>query len=202
LKSKGQWITCYIEFCDPTGYDVANIDVSSVKLNGVVPADPRPTGIGDYDSDGIADLMVKFDRSAVQGVVAVPRRHVEMTVTGSVGALEFRGTDYIDVINPPVLPGEETPSVDVVSLDTYPNPFNPSVRIEYGVPSPARVLVQIWSVGGRLIRTVEDAERSMGMYAAEWNGKDEAGRDVSSGLYFCRLTVGKEVLTKKLMLLK
>jgi hypothetical protein len=202
LKSKGQWITCYIEFCDPTGYDVANIDVSSVKLNGVVPAEPRPTGIGDYDSDGIADLMVKFDRSAVQGVVAVPRRHVEMTVTGSVGALEFRGTDYIDVINPPVLPGEETPSVDVVSLDTYPNPFNPSVRIEYGVPSPARVLVQIWSVGGRLIRTVEDAERSMGMYAAEWNGKDEAGRDVSSGLYFCRLTVGKEVLTKKLMLLK
>jgi hypothetical protein len=49
---------------------------------------------------------------------------------------------------------------------------------------------------------VEDAERSMGMYAAEWNGKDEAGRDVSSGLYFCRLTVGKEVLTKKLTLLK
>jgi hypothetical protein len=202
LKSKGQWITCHIEFCDPVGYDVADIDISSLRLNGVVPAEPRPTAIGDGNSNGIPDLMVKFDRAAVQGVLLVPRRHVEISVTGKVGTHEFRGVDYIDVINPPVLPGEETPSVDVVSLDTYPNPFNPSVRIEYGVPSPARVLVQIWSVDGRLIRTVEDAERSMGMYAAEWNGKDEAGRDVSSGLYFCRLTVGKEVLTKKLTLLK
>jgi hypothetical protein len=202
LKSKGQWITCYIEFCDPIGYDVANIDISSVKLNGVVPAEPRPSAIGDYDSDGIRDLMVKFDRAAVQRVLAVPRRHVAITVTGKVGAYEFRGVDYIDVINPPVLPGDETPSVDVVSLDTYPNPFNPSVRIAYGVPSHARVLVQIWSIDGRLVRTVEDAERSTGMYTAEWNGKDQAGRDVSSGLYFCKLTVGKEVLTKKLTLLK
>ncbi len=62
-NSKGKWITCYIEL--PEGYDVADIDISTLLLNDTVPAEPSPTEIGDYDSDGIADLMVKFDRQKV-----------------------------------------------------------------------------------------------------------------------------------------
>jgi len=201
LKSKGNWITCHIEFCDPTGYDAADIVLSSVKLNGIVPAELWPSTIGDYDSDGIPDRMVKFSREAAQGVV-IPGRHVAMTVTGTVGANEFKGTDYIVVINPPIAPGDGVTAVDAVSLDTYPNPFNPTVQIVYGVPNPSRVLVQIWSVSGRLVRTVEDVQRPMGIYASEWDGKDDAGRGVSSGVYICKLSVGKDVLLKKLTLLK
>lgn len=63
LKSNGKWITCYIEL--PEDNDVADIDVSTVMLENTVYAEPSPTEIGDYDSDGIADLMVKFDRQEV-----------------------------------------------------------------------------------------------------------------------------------------
>jgi hypothetical protein len=97
LKSQGKWITCYIEL--PEGYDVHNIDVSTIMLNDQVPAEPRPCGIGDYDGDGMADLMVKFNRSAVEGILEV-RDEVQIRVTGDLadGTL-FQGTDTIRVID-------------------------------------------------------------------------------------------------------
>jgi len=96
LQSKVKWITCYIEF--PEGYHVADIDVSTVKLNGEVSAESEPIAIGDYDSDGIVDLMAKFDRAAMQGILQVG--DVEITVTGELtdGTL-FEGIDTIRVID-------------------------------------------------------------------------------------------------------
>ena len=63
LNSKGKWITAYIEL--PEGYDVADINIDTVLLDDTVPAEPAPAKIGDYDADGIGDLMVKFDRQEV-----------------------------------------------------------------------------------------------------------------------------------------
>jgi hypothetical protein len=97
LNSKGKWITCYIEL--PGDYDVEDIDVSTIKLNDEVPAESRPTGIGDCDDDGIAELMVKFDRSAVQEILEAGDE-VEITVTGELNDdTKFEGSDTIRVIN-------------------------------------------------------------------------------------------------------
>jgi len=99
LKSKGNWITCYIEL--PEGYSVENIDVSTVRLivaNGNVPAELSLTQIGDHDNDGIPDLMVKFSRSAVQAIVSVGE--VELTVIGRVDGIPFEGRDNIRSIKP------------------------------------------------------------------------------------------------------
>ena len=63
LGSKGRWVTCYIELSE--GYDVGDIDVSSILLNGTVAAEEAPVEVGDYDGDGVEDLMVKFDRGEV-----------------------------------------------------------------------------------------------------------------------------------------
>jgi len=96
LNSSGNWITCYIEL--PDNYGVADIDTSTVLLNDVVPAEDHPTDIGDYDNDGIPDLMVKFDRQVVQGILE-PGENVAITVTGKLFAgTQFEGTDYIRVI--------------------------------------------------------------------------------------------------------
>ena len=97
LNSKGKWITCYIEL--PGDYDVEDIDVSTIKLNDQVPAESRPTGIGDCDDDGIAELMVKFDRSAVQEILEAGD-DVEITVTGELNdGTPFESSDTIRVIN-------------------------------------------------------------------------------------------------------
>ena len=95
-KSKGKWVTIYTEL--PEGYDVNDIVIESIMLGGVIPAEPKPTGIGDYDSDGIPDLMVKFDRSAVIALLT-PGEIVYVIIYGTLGdGTPFRGTDVIRVI--------------------------------------------------------------------------------------------------------
>jgi hypothetical protein len=96
LKSKGNFITAYIEL--PGDYDPSNILLSTLMLNDSVPAELHPADVGDYDSDNIPDLMVKFPRSEVQAILGVGLQ-VEVTVSGeySDGTL-FSGTDKIRVI--------------------------------------------------------------------------------------------------------
>jgi len=82
----------------PQGYDVGDIDISSIMLNGVVSALSKPTEIGDYDNDGIPDLMIKFDREAVQEILDVGEQ-IEITISGEVDGILFEGSDSIRVID-------------------------------------------------------------------------------------------------------
>jgi len=107
LKSNGEWITCYIELSD--GFDVNDIDVGSIKLTvdgEEFSIDPEaPTEIGDYDSDGVPDLMVKFDRSGVIDKVGTidfentdgKFYDLPTTITGTADGIPFEGTDTIRV---------------------------------------------------------------------------------------------------------
>lgn len=64
----GKVVTDYIEL--PLGFNVSDIDPSSIRLNGTIPALAKPTSISDYDSDDTVDLVVKFDRATVQSMLA------------------------------------------------------------------------------------------------------------------------------------
>jgi PKD repeat protein len=97
LDTKGKYVTAYIEL--PTGYDVSQIDVSSIRLNCTVPALGKPTEIGDYDDDGVPDLMVKFHRTMVQDALTTGEG-VGVTITGEVNGIIFEGGDAIRVITP------------------------------------------------------------------------------------------------------
>jgi len=96
LDSKGKWITCYIELEESP--DAADIDVSTIKLNGTVPAEEKPAEIGDYDEDDILDLMVKFNRASVEEILEVGDE-VEIVITGELTGTSFEGTDTIRVID-------------------------------------------------------------------------------------------------------
>jgi parallel beta-helix repeat protein len=93
LKSKGKWITAYIEI---PNHDLTKVNISTVLLNDTIPAEPKPTEIGDYDQDGIPDLMVKFNRNATQSIVNTG--NVTLTATGKIGEVTFAGSDTIVVI--------------------------------------------------------------------------------------------------------
>ncbi|MFX0063465.1 MAG: hypothetical protein ACFFC7_14910 [Candidatus Hermodarchaeota archaeon] len=98
LKSKGKWITCYIEL--PDGYSVVDIDVESIRLNvagSEFSVDLNgPITIGDYDSDGVPDLMVKFDRAAIVDSIS-DSGQIEFIVTGLVDDASFEGSDTVRV---------------------------------------------------------------------------------------------------------
>jgi parallel beta-helix repeat protein len=102
LKSKSQWIILYIEL--PEGYDVADINVSTVMLNGTIPAEPSPTAIDDYDNDNVPDLMVKFNRTAVSELIlseGIKYGNVTLTITGKLDdGTVFDGSDIVRVRMP------------------------------------------------------------------------------------------------------
>ena len=95
LKSKGKLISAYIEL--PVDYDVNDIDIYTVRLNGEISAELHPTEIGDYDADSILDLMVKFDRQDL--IVILSAGEATLTVTGEVNGTPFDGSDTIRVID-------------------------------------------------------------------------------------------------------
>ena len=99
LKSKGNYVTCYIEV--PDDYDVSDIDPETVALtigDTTIEAKSSPTAIGDYNDNGILDLMVKFDRTTIQDV-CVPGT-VEMRVSCETrDGTGLQGNDTVLVID-------------------------------------------------------------------------------------------------------
>lgn len=84
----------------------------------------------------------------------------------------------------------------------YPNPFNPSTVIEYSVYKPGLVRLGIYDINGRLIRTLSAQRHTTGDYRIEWDGRDNHGLDVASGMYLMRLSGAGSVQNGKLMKLK
>ncbi len=86
----------------------------------------------------------------------------------------------------------------------YPNPFNPQTRIDYAVPEgkSREVDLAIYTMRGVHVKTLVSGIKAPGRYSVTWNGKDEGGRDVGSGIYFYRLRVGDIVKNAKMLLVK
>ena len=92
-------------------------------------------------------------------------------------------------------------------LQNYPNPFNPETWISFVLAEPADVQIIIYDVAGSPIRTLELGNRSAGVYhskekAGYWDGKNDAGEALSSGVYFYELRTGGKTSVRKAILLK
>jgi len=84
----------------------------------------------------------------------------------------------------------------------YPNPFNPVTRIDYSLAERSRVLIAAYDVSGRRVSVIVDAEQEAARYSVTWNGTDDAGRTLSSGIYFIRYRAGEHTFTRKAVLLR
>ena len=96
---------------------------------------------------------------------------------------------------------------ETVLLPNYPNPFNPETWIPYHLVKPANVSISIYAVDGKLVRTLELGHQSVGIYesrsrAAYWDGKNQLGEPVASGVYFYTLSAGEFTATRKMLIRK
>jgi hypothetical protein len=95
---------------------------------------------------------------------------------------------------------------DWMLYQNYPNPFNPTTTIEFDVPEVAgripRAAIQIFNILGQHIRTIERGIHDAGRYSVRWDGANENGVRVASGVYFYRLLAGEYASTKKMVMLK
>ena len=84
----------------------------------------------------------------------------------------------------------------------HPNPFNRGTKIEYQIPFSALTSLQIYNVSGQVVRTLLREMQNAGDYSIHWDGRDLRGREVASGVYFCRLQAEDHVVTRKMVLIR
>jgi hypothetical protein len=84
----------------------------------------------------------------------------------------------------------------------YPNPFNPTTTISYGLKETGRVSLRIYDVAGRLVKTLVDGVRLAGDHEVTWDGRSDRGSEVATGVYFVQLISAGQTRTHKIVLVK
>jgi hypothetical protein len=87
-------------------------------------------------------------------------------------------------------------------MQNYPNPFNPTTTISFNLPEKANVSLKIYNVAGQLVRTLTDQSWDAGSHEIKWNGTNDLGSSVASGVYFYKIETSSFQSTKKMVLLK
>jgi hypothetical protein len=107
----------------------------------------------------------------------------------------------LDLSNPTATVAEVTPGPGQMHLDgAWPNPFNPQTTISFTLDESQPVELAVYDVSGRLVRLLEAGVKEAGPHSINWDGRDQAGTGVASGVYLMRLTGPQEALTGKLVL--
>ena len=122
-----------------------------------------------------------------------------------VSALDVNGNESgFALLAPDVVSGDDVPKVPEASylMQNFPNPFNPTTRIAFGLARPASASLRVYDAAGRLVRTLVDEARPAGHYTEVWDGRSLRGERVVSGIYFYRLDAGSFTQTKKMILLR
>ena len=112
----------------------------------------------------------------------------------------FLGSDWIDT-EVQELPLTHVPNTFALHQN-YPNPFNASTEIRYQLPQDGYVTLRIFNTLGQQVRTLADGAQKAGESSVTWDGRDDGDREVSSGIYFCRLKAGDSSKTIKMMLVR
>jgi hypothetical protein len=97
---------------------------------------------------------------------------------------------------------EAAGGLDVVLHQNIPNPFNPSTAIRFTLPDDRYVRLSVYDAAGRHVVTLADGSMTSGSNSVEWNGRDDKGTAVSSGVYFYRLATSDRVLVRKMVLIR
>jgi hypothetical protein len=127
----------------------------------------------------------------IYGDTNIVQQEIELT-TGSVDHC----LPAIPVMDKPAVPATYELS------QNWPNPFNASTVIDFGLPEDGHVAFGVYDVLGRRIRVLIDGYRPAGYHSVTWNGRDNNGREVASGIYFYRLTTKAFTESRKMVLVK
>jgi hypothetical protein len=123
---------------------------------------------------------------------------VQNNTDKKVQQVEFVEVNTLTSVGEPV---NGVPTTFAISQN-YPNPFNPATDIDYAVSKASFVSVKVYNLLGQEVRTLVSEEKSVGVYQARWDGKDNVGAEVPSGMYVYKMIAGSFSESKKMILMK
>lgn len=163
-------------------------------LNGTLSV---PTSTAPADWSALTSTHVSLAPNGGKGTV------VYAVVYGESLADLQANVDAANAAYNPFSPVTEDSPVKLVHLaQNHPNPFNPATNIKFAVPRDGHVDLAVFDLSGRRVKTLVSESRAAGDYTISWNGTDDAGSRVPSGMYFYRFVTGGESVSRKMTLLK
>ncbi len=109
------------------------------------------------------------------------------------GCYEYGSVDVHD---------DTTPIADVSNIRIYPNPFRESTKIEFDLPAPDDIVINIYNIRGQQVKTLAAGKMCAGTIQLTWNGLDDNGKSTASGVYFCKVDKPGHSYTKKMIKVK
>ncbi|MDL1876786.1 T9SS type A sorting domain-containing protein [Cytophagia bacterium CHB2] len=170
-------------------------------------------GFADANGDGEKEVIVG-DNLAVTldgtvHTIAENFQTLDVNDLDNDGFEDIIGLNTIDssavvygILNPTSVADYDPAEIHFRLFQNYPNPFNPSTTISYSVVQAGDVELTIFNALGQAVRRLVNERKSAGEYSLSWDGRDDAGRQLSSGSYFYRLKVGEAVQTRRMLFLK
>lgn len=177
---------------EPINFDATTVDALSAKFGPGEATEAHGKGhIEDVDNDGDIDLVLHFKTQQT----GIQKGDTEASLTGETfDGQAITGTDAIRTAGKAKKP--------VIAIKNFPNPSNPATQIAYQLPEAGEVSLVIYNITGQPVRTLVRQYQGTGYYQVTWDGRDDRGREVSSGVYLYRFVSRGLVQTNRLMLLK
>ena len=181
--------------------------VTNSSISGTAPANSIVEVFFDFDDEGEMFMgEVPTDDSgnfSWSGEEKPPEFYFTATATDAEG----NTSEFSEPVRTSVKKDSKTRVVKSFSLyQNYPNPFNPETTIRFDIPANNQpqimVNLNIYNLQGQLVRTLLDEEKSSGEYSVKWNGLDNNGEKVTTGIYLYTITAGDFKATNKMAILK
>ena len=158
----------------------------------------RETGGGELDNSGWQIVEIPLDEFGLR------RPYIEsLQLKG-----RFSGRLFIDdlglIADPSTHIATDPPATPPTAElhPNYPNPFNGETAIRFTLPFSQEIDLAIYNLNGQQVTSLITGQRRAGPHSVRWNGRDDRGHPLASGLYFTRLRTGNQVTTRKLLLLR
>ncbi len=220
LTVQASWLKP-VEYVDPlNSSDIAHIDVNGTKL--VLALQNDATDNPDQKLDRLmppaivnsvnpaylscGNMQLSRDVRPEEGwtlVITVDNATLTTDRALVIDGTTYDGTFHLSAGTYKVEFGKKSDLPKSLALfQNTPNPFNPVTDIAFDLPTKSDVKLEVFNMLGQKIRTLASNEMNAGHHTIVWNGKDDGGRDVVSGIYFYRLTANDNSFTRKMVLLR
>jgi Concanavalin A-like lectin/glucanases superfamily/FlgD Ig-like domain/Putative Ig domain len=168
-----------------TGYGILSGDVGEVCDQFRIDSGAGPFELGTGDSLVVTVIFEPQEEGEFECIVTLGAATCTDVYCMGQGAITSDTEDQIPVFT---------------LMLNCPNPFNPTTRIDFGVPVESNTRLVVYNIAGRRVRTLVDARLPAGFHAARWDGCDDKGNALGSGVYLIRLSAGGPTKVRKLLL--
>ncbi len=179
--------TTHLLVVDESDQPLAGVDVEIIDANGA------PVFAGATDAEGTVEYLA-LDQYFNDGGDMVPTtphainlsfNSVQNNFMYTADHSEYLVVDFYDDLT--ATPEDALPTALLASVAVAPNPFNPQTTLRFGLAQSGSVRLELYDTRGQKVRTLVTGARSAGLHEVRWDGRDDSGRDVGSGVYLVRL---------------